>query len=359
MEAKVNQDLTIEPVDVCENRSCVFMPLMLSQSEALGMNSGNFGTGTLIPQGMQPDNANVTWRVYYPGGGLRVQTTTGDALSYLVQDHLNSTSLTLNTSGSITGEMVYSAWGETRYSFGATPTDRLYTGQYEAEAGLYFYNARWYDNQLGRFTQADSIVPGPGNPQSWDRYAYVKNNPVRYSDPTGHYEFENDPDDPANLDWAKNWSNPITYNLWDLVPVVTDIRQIVRGSQNLTWASKQPGFENQQSAMQDWYNNCYGQCHYQDFVDPGSQQTIMGGPMPHIPLVDKYSEGMGDVGSGVTDLIITTVIVEVSLSKIQIFSKGGASWHLGLETKNNMNIIHLQSPFLWSSYCYWFSKALL
>ena len=60
---------------------------------------------------------------------------------------------------------MYSAWGETRYSFGATPTDRLYTGQYEAEAGLYFYNARWYDNQLGRFAQADTIVPDPGNPQ--------------------------------------------------------------------------------------------------------------------------------------------------------------------------------------------------
>ena len=140
----------------------------------------------LIPQGMQPDNAYVTWRVYYPGGVLRVQTSSGNSLSFLVQDHLNSTALTLNTSGSITGEMIYSAWGEPRYSFGATPTDRLYTGQYEAEAGLYFYNARWYDNQLGRFVQADSIVPEPGSPQSWDRYAYVNNNPVRYNDPSGH-----------------------------------------------------------------------------------------------------------------------------------------------------------------------------
>ena len=89
--------------------------------------------------------------------------------------------------------MIYSALGETRFSFGATPTDRLYTGQYEAEAGLYFYNARWYDNQLGRFAQADSIVPNPGNPQSWDRYAYVNNNPIRYSDPSGRYYEEDGP----------------------------------------------------------------------------------------------------------------------------------------------------------------------
>ena len=64
-DAKVNQDLTIENVDVCENRYCVFIPLTLSDIEAIGMSSGNFGTGTLIPQGMQPDNANVTWQVYY------------------------------------------------------------------------------------------------------------------------------------------------------------------------------------------------------------------------------------------------------------------------------------------------------
>jgi len=40
---------------------------------------------------------------------------------------------------------------------------------------------------LGRFTQPDTIVPNPGNPQSLNRYSYVGNNPVRYVDPSGHY----------------------------------------------------------------------------------------------------------------------------------------------------------------------------
>jgi len=48
-----------------------------------------------------------------------------------------------------------------------------------------FYNARWYDSQLGRFAQADSIVPG--GVQGYDRFAYVNNNPLRYTDPTGHW----------------------------------------------------------------------------------------------------------------------------------------------------------------------------
>jgi hypothetical protein len=50
-----------------------------------------------------------------------------------------------------------------------------------------FFNARWLDPQLGRFTQADSIVPGGvQGVQAWDRYAYANNNPVHYTDPSGH-----------------------------------------------------------------------------------------------------------------------------------------------------------------------------
>ncbi len=62
-----------------------------------------------------------------------------------------------------------------------------YTGQREdATIGLYFYGARYYDPVLGRFVQADTVVPEPGNPGSLNRYSYVLNNPLKYSDPTGH-----------------------------------------------------------------------------------------------------------------------------------------------------------------------------
>jgi len=50
----------------------------------------------------------------------------------------------------------------------------------ESSFGLYYYNARWYDPQLGRFAQADTIVPGGA--QGLDRYAYVNNNPLKYND---------------------------------------------------------------------------------------------------------------------------------------------------------------------------------
>jgi RHS repeat-associated protein len=82
-------------------------------------------------------------------------------------------------------ELRYKAWGETRYSSGTTPSKYRYTGQREeASLGLYFYNARWFDPVLGRFTSADSIVPA--GVQGYDRYAFVYNNPLKYIDPSGH-----------------------------------------------------------------------------------------------------------------------------------------------------------------------------
>jgi RHS repeat-associated protein len=72
-------------------------------------------------------------------------------------------------------------------SGGSTPTAYKFTGQGLDEAtGLYFYNAWYYDPALGCFVQADTVVPEPGNPQALNRYAYALNNPLRYTDPTGH-----------------------------------------------------------------------------------------------------------------------------------------------------------------------------
>jgi RHS repeat-associated protein len=88
--------------------------------------------------------------------------------------------------GNVLSETRYTAWGEVRYSSGTMPTKYSYTGQYSytADFGLMFYNACWYDSSLGRFAQADTIVPG--GVQGLDRYAYVNNNPVKHTDPSGH-----------------------------------------------------------------------------------------------------------------------------------------------------------------------------
>jgi len=75
-----------------------------------------------------------------------------------------------------------------RASYGLTPTDYRYTGQLEqAELGLYYYVARWYDPYLNHWVQPDTYVPESQGVLGRDRYAYASFNPIKYNDPTGHF----------------------------------------------------------------------------------------------------------------------------------------------------------------------------
>jgi RHS repeat-associated protein len=126
-------------------------------------------------------------------------------VEYFLSDHLGSTSITTDADGNKISEMRYKPWGEVRYAWTATQTTTpayeltryTFTGQYSymddittqnvtEGFGLMHYNARMYDPALGRFTSADTIIPSHQGVQGWDRFAYVNNNPVRYTDPSGH-----------------------------------------------------------------------------------------------------------------------------------------------------------------------------
>ena len=135
---------------------------------------------------------------YYYAGAQRIAMRTGSwdynnpvtgTLNFILGDHLGSTSLTTDGAGNKVSELHYKAWGEVRYASGNTPTKYTFTGQfsYVNDFGLMFYNARWLDVSLGRFAQADTIIPEQTQGvQAWDRYAYTNNNPIRYIDPSGH-----------------------------------------------------------------------------------------------------------------------------------------------------------------------------
>ena len=93
------------------------------------------------------------------------------------------------------GEEVFANTGSRTTTQGFTaagnpPVDKArqkFTGyEQDAETGLNFAEARYDSSAQGRFTSADSVGGSAGNPQSLNRYAYVGNNPMNYSDPTGH-----------------------------------------------------------------------------------------------------------------------------------------------------------------------------
>jgi RHS repeat-associated protein len=100
---------------------------------------------------------------------------------------LGTTSLVLNADGTVHSEARHYPYGQERWRNGTFPTDYRFTGQRsEAGLGLVHMGARFYDSYIGRWISADTIVPEPGNPQTFNRYSYVRNSPPRYRDPTGH-----------------------------------------------------------------------------------------------------------------------------------------------------------------------------
>jgi RHS repeat-associated protein len=108
---------------------------------------------------------------------------------YYHQDNLNTSSALSGSSGSQVEVDVYYPFGrvQTANPQASFQVSSRFTGQiFDAESGLYYYNARYYDPELGRFVQPDSLIPDLSNPQSYNRYSYVLNNPLRYNDPSGH-----------------------------------------------------------------------------------------------------------------------------------------------------------------------------
>ncbi|TAK30238.1 MAG: hypothetical protein EPO21_19630, partial [Chloroflexota bacterium] len=144
--------------------------------------------------GMTTSYAGSEWSKYYRfNGQLLAQRRTlveGSTLYWYLSDHLGGQQRVVNA---VTGQVVstshYFPFGEKNgaKSSGTSPTAHEFTGQeFDVSTDLYYYGARYYAPWLGRFVQPDTIVPDPANPQTLNRYAYVYNNPLRYSDPSGH-----------------------------------------------------------------------------------------------------------------------------------------------------------------------------
>lgn len=113
---------------------------------------------------------------------LRVQT--GGDVKYLLSDHVGSTNGLTDPTGSLTASTGYDAFGNaTNSSF---PSRYQFTGrEYDGFSGHYYYRARFYDANLGRFISEDPIGFGGGD---INLYGYVKNRPINRTDPLGLWD---------------------------------------------------------------------------------------------------------------------------------------------------------------------------
>ncbi len=141
--------------------------------------------------------------VYDAAGSLSAEYTTGANLSgcqtcYLSYDHLGSTRMVTNEIAQVIERHDYMPFGEEipsgysgRAALWGTTTgivNQKFTGkERDSESGLDYFGARYYGSALGRFSSPDEPFADqhPEDPQSWNLYAYVRNNPLANIDPLG------------------------------------------------------------------------------------------------------------------------------------------------------------------------------
>ena len=133
------------------------------------------------------------------GGAASEQSGT----QYLTPDHLGSTRVVTGAGGAILSRHDYLPFGEeigTAYggrssvsgytaSLADGPSQKFTGKERDAESGLDYFGARYFSGAGGRFTGVDPENAGadPADPQSWNGYAYARNNPLLYVDPDGRY----------------------------------------------------------------------------------------------------------------------------------------------------------------------------
>ena len=143
---------------------------------------------------------------FYIGGdvgisAIRIEETStnnnyNERTVYLHQDHLGSVVAKTDESGNIIESLANEPWGQQlsesfngelkTQDYNPEDTDRGFTGhEHLTGVGLIHMNGRVYDPTIGRFMSPDPIIQDPSNSQSYNRYTYVFNNPLRYIDPTG------------------------------------------------------------------------------------------------------------------------------------------------------------------------------
>ena len=109
---------------------------------------------------------------------------------YYHSDHLGSASVLTDSSGNLIQHFGYTPYGRPNYELpGANvlnPSNRYTDQVYDAGTGLYQFGPRYYDPNVGRFIQPDSVTFTGETSQGFNRYAYTGNNPLTRIDPSGH-----------------------------------------------------------------------------------------------------------------------------------------------------------------------------
>ncbi|MGG1554860.1 RHS repeat-associated core domain-containing protein [Paenibacillus ferrarius] len=136
----------------------------------------------------ESNSNNLITANYIRGDRLlaKKDVSTGQMYYYLYNGHGDVTQI-VDRNGNIVNSYQYDEWGNITSQTEGIANSFKYAGeQYDAETGLYYLRARYYDPSMGRFINEDSYEGQIDNPLSLNLYTYGHNNPLRFIDPTGH-----------------------------------------------------------------------------------------------------------------------------------------------------------------------------
>jgi RHS repeat-associated protein len=108
-------------------------------------------------------------------------------ITYYHNDLAGSPVAATNASGQVIWRESYRPYGERLTNSAASTDNKIYftSRRQDAETGLVYMGARYYDPVIGRFISTDPKQFDEENPHLFNRYAYANNNPYKYNDPTG------------------------------------------------------------------------------------------------------------------------------------------------------------------------------
>ncbi len=181
--------------------SSTFMPDPNQATAAAGAFKGNVAGKRGTSAKIQAISGSIQRISLSFAGGLVAVQVSGDpdpadnGLFHIYADHLGSSGSLSDSSGVYIPDShaKYTPFGDWRTEPTATAGDRYYTnhkhnnlGNGADDLGLIYMNARYYLPGVGRFASADTVVQNFANPQTYNRFGYALNNPLRFTDPTGH-----------------------------------------------------------------------------------------------------------------------------------------------------------------------------
>ncbi|HET7085144.1 MAG TPA: FG-GAP-like repeat-containing protein [Rhizomicrobium sp.] len=266
-------------------------------------NGFSWGAGTF---GWSPQAwLNFKWRLTGDPSGAPWSGTASIGWSYFNLDHLGSVAVITDGGGNVVQRLAYDAWGKPRGSaacgtMNSPITTRGFTNQEEMPTPcLVNLNARIYDASIGKFLAPDSVIPDPYDGQSFNRYTYVRNNPLSFTDPTGHFYNSTNADDPNvnHCDFSSFCSSIV------LFPSENDILRSLTQYINQVTAAFNAGFNNavQQNLNQSQQTATGDNSAAQGAVAK-SNQTVGGGS-----AAGQFAQGWArtpfDYSSGGTEYV--------------------------------------------------------